>query len=209
MNVISYLFLLAIQPLLFMSIVSIGSRIRNTLHEDSPIKGGGRNMVCNIAYGVGGLMLLMAAALFSMYMYSTYSRFNGRIAFYGLGDLAIATRNLNLAYECIMAAAALAAAFLALYTRARSSGMGGKDEPATYVAFGSILLLVAAIFRLAWDVHVSWVGSPYLRYPSYGIVLEPLLITWTMVGAVALLFHAENKLQRGAAGHLGGPGHFA
>ncbi len=105
--------------------------------------------------------------------------------------------DITLAFDCIMAAAALFAAVFALSRLSKSMHTDGKS--AKLAAFASVLLLLSALYQLAVNVSYSWVYHPNFGPPNYLSVLGVIIDTWALLGALALLFVAGKRRDEGGS----------
>ncbi|ATY61467.1 hypothetical protein A9K55_008708 [Cordyceps militaris] len=138
-----------------------------------------------VAYVLGTAMNGLAAAVFALSV-KQYSDKEGTsvVALFELRDLIMA-------FDCVLTAAAVFAAGLALSRLSKRGDADGKPAKLAFVA--SLLLLLSALYQLAVTIDLTWVSQYRFGSPNYHFVLSAILGAWPLLGALALLVVAGKK----------------
>lgn len=147
-----------------------------------------------VAYVLGSVLNGLAAATFALGVKQYRIRFGGLLT---RTSLLSTLRDIALAFDVIMAAAALFATGFALSRL--SKNMHIDNKPAKLVSLASILLLLSALYQLSVVVNYSWVNPPFFGTPNYLPILGMILDTWALLGATALVFVAGKNWTEGGS----------
>ncbi|TQW01038.1 hypothetical protein IF1G_00969 [Cordyceps javanica] len=140
-----------------------------------------------VAYVLGGVLNGLAAAVFAMSVKQYYDLVMGR----DMPEPILTLRDVMLAFNCILAAAALFAAGFAVARLSRSIHTNGRSSKLTVLS--SILLLLSALYQLAVHVEISWIYRSWISPPNYLLILGVILDAWALLGALTLLTVAGKK----------------
>ncbi|OAA75145.1 hypothetical protein LEL_07133 [Akanthomyces lecanii RCEF 1005] len=147
-----------------------------------------------VVYVLGSVLNGLAAAMFALGVKQNRNSFDNKFATI---SLFLTLRDVTLAFDCIMAAAALFAAGFAVSRLSKS--MHINDKPAKLAALASILLLLSALYQLSVLVNYSWVNPPHFGVPNYLSILGMIFDTWALLGATALVFVAGKNWSEGGS----------